>query len=128
MERPANCIDIFEFTSQFGAVEEAVALRIISNVIRTCSCLFENNIFHRDIKDENVLLNPVTLDTFIIDFGCATLPQGKQQIFSQFSGTPEFAAPEYYLTGRYDQQKKHRMERRLSPLCPPFWRHSLRKP
>ena len=51
-------------------------------------------IFHRDIKDENILLNTNTLEPKLIDFGCAVQVDNLNQRFYSFSGTPEFAAPE----------------------------------
>lgn len=105
MEKPSNCIDIFEFSSRYGSVTESSARTIISNVISSCAAMYDERVFHRDIKDENVLLNPTTLETFIIDFGCAAEATNQHQEFRSFSGTPEFTCPEYYITGRYEQEK-----------------------
>jgi len=105
MERPKNSVDIFEFSKQFGALDETASLVIIRQIIQICADLHERNIFHRDIKDENILLNCETLETRLIDFGCATETSDLNQEFSRFAGTPEFTAPEYFLTGRLDQVK-----------------------
>ena len=41
----------------------------------------------------------------LIDFGCAAEATNQHQEFRSFSGTPEFTCPEYYITGRYEQEK-----------------------
>ena len=105
MERRSNTIDIFDFTAQYGTVTEECAAIIMSNVVESCFEMYKNGIFHRDIKDENVLLNPSTLETAIIDFGCAAQASSKTQQFRSFSGTPDYTAPEYYVTGVLDQEK-----------------------
>ena len=81
MERRSNTIDIFDFTAQYGTVTEECAAIIMSNVVESCFEMYKNGIFHRDIKDENVLLNPSTLETAIIDFGCAAQASSKNQKF-----------------------------------------------
>ena len=105
MEQRENTIDLFDFTAQYGTVTEECAAIIITNIVRSCLELFERGIFHRDIKDENILLNPSTLDTSIIDFGCASQAASRDQCFRTFSGTPDYTAPEYFVTGVLDQEK-----------------------
>ena len=105
MEKPSNSIDLFEFSREYGALSPESAVVIIKQVLETSFELYNNRIFHRDIKDENILLNYKTLETRLIDFGCATQSRDQNQTFSNFSGTPEFTAPEYYLTGKLDQEK-----------------------
>ena len=105
MEKPDNCIDLFDFTSQYGTITEECAVAIIKSIVTTCSMLYDNGVFHRDIKDENILLNPSTLETFVIDFGCATQTSSKHQTFRSFAGTPDYTAPEYFVTGVLDQEK-----------------------
>lgn len=105
MERRENTIDLFDFTAQYGTVTEECAAIIVTNIVRSCLELYERGIFHRDIKDENILLNPSTLDTSIIDFGCASQAASRDQCFRSFSGTPDYTAPEYFATGVLDQEK-----------------------
>ena len=50
---------------------------------------------HRDVKDENILLNSKTLHVKLIDFGCGT--RLKETHYNEFAGTPEFYPPEWYM-------------------------------
>ena len=54
-------------TSESGYSSNESQVRSRSNIN------IEKGIIHRDYKDENVLINPQTLEIKIIDFGCAIL-------------------------------------------------------
>lgn len=58
------------------------------------------NIVHRDIKDENVILNE-DFRIKLIDFGAAAyMMPGK--LFGTFCGTMEYCSPEVLLGNRYE--------------------------
>ena len=99
MEYPSNYMDMFEFSQSYGRINEAPAKIIFSNLLRAVRLLIDQKIFHRDLKDENILLNPSTLEVKIIDFGCAT--QYSDEIHTRLSGTPEFMPPEAIERGEY---------------------------
>ena len=100
MEKPEGSIDLYEFSQVYGSMKEDAARIIFEQVVRIC-CELENiNIFHRDIKDENVLINIDTLQAKLIDFGCS-VSSDTEKVFNSFSGTPEFAAPEVKLGVEY---------------------------
>ena len=100
MEYPPNFMDLFEFTQYYGLVEESPSLIIFRNILLAVQHLKEKHIFHRDLKDENILLNPATLDVKLIDFGCAT-DFNEKRIYTKLSGTPEFMPPEAFREGQY---------------------------
>ena len=99
LARNTHSIDLFELSSQYGALGEDAARIIIRQVVQTSMALQKRGVFHRDIKDENILINTRTLDTQLIDFGCATEHQDKD--YDELMGTPEFFPPEYYTTRCY---------------------------
>ena len=94
MEKPSNSIDIYEFSQLYGRIDEAPARVVFRKVTEICYRLENAGIFHRDIKDENILLNIVTLEQKLIDIVCAVLVNDAKYQFTSFSLTPEFAAPE----------------------------------
>ncbi|CBY32329.1 unnamed protein product [Oikopleura dioica] len=100
MERPENSVDLFELSSRLGAFSEDPARIIFSQIVSTCSKLHQVGILHRDIKDENILVDVDTLETKLIDFGCATTFKEDEKL-NEIAGTPEFFPPEVYTTGVY---------------------------
>ncbi|MBW0492480.1 hypothetical protein O181_032195 [Austropuccinia psidii MF-1] len=66
--------------------------KIIEQIVDALAFLHERNIAHRDLKDENVILDNDG-NAQLIDFGSAAyVREGKK--FETFSGTLDFAAPE----------------------------------
>ena len=100
MERPENSKDLFEVSREYGAIQESPARIIFRQILETCQSLHEKKVFHRDIKDENILINLKTLETRIIDFGCGDDFDENREYYS-FSGTPEFCAPEIFTFRKY---------------------------
>ena len=68
MEWPKNYVDLFEFGQMFGAIGEPAARIITKNLVSAISSIQDYGVLHRDIKDENILLNPKTLDIKVIIF------------------------------------------------------------
>merc|ERR1711908_130488 len=67
--------------------------KIIHQVAKSCVSYKNAGMIHCDIKDENVLLDPFTCRTKIIDFGNSKL-YGNGTIESSSFGTLEFYPPE----------------------------------
>ena len=100
MEHPVGFMDMFEFSRQFGRLDEAPCAIILAKILDAIVRLVDSGVFHRDLKDENILINPTTLDIRLIDFGCATEWDG-DHCYTELSGTPEFMAPEALETHKY---------------------------
>lgn len=93
-------MDLYDYTNKYGALTETSAKKVFRQVVEICNNLHMTaGVLHRDIKDENVLINITTLEVKLIDFGCATSYEEKE--FHHFSGTPEFTAPEVFTVGKY---------------------------
>eukprot|EP00039_Didymoeca_costata_P029261 m.23877 g.23877 ORF g.23877 m.23877 type:complete len:934 (+) comp7551_c0_seq1:202-3003(+) len=93
-------LDLFEFIeSNPNIIDERAASFIFRQVVAAVSYLHDQNIVHRDIKDENVILNE-KLEAKLIDFGSAAyMSEGK--LFDTFCGTIEYCAPEVLLGNPY---------------------------
>jgi len=88
LERPASGIDLFDYITQRGALDDAEARRVFRQVVDTLINVHDAGVVHRDIKDENVILDLDTDDVLLIDFGSgARLHDG---IYGDFDG--QFAA------------------------------------
>ena len=65
----------------------------------TVSECHKKGVVHRDIKDENILIDTKTFKTKLIDFGSGGhLEKG---LYHQFQGTRVYAPPEWILHGEY---------------------------
>ena len=100
MEKPNFSIDLFELSRQCGAITENPAKIIFRQIVETCQNLHSIGVLHRDIKDENILINTETLEIKMIDFGCAVefCPMAE---YCEPCGTPEFFPPEVFTDRKY---------------------------
>nr|CAD2185511.1 unnamed protein product [Meloidogyne enterolobii] len=99
MERPTPCIDLFDFIQQQKYLDESLAKYLFSQIVKTildCSKLL---VLHRDIKDENILLELNTGRIKLIDFGAATLL--KKSRYQDFQSTRLYCPPEWFLHSLY---------------------------
>ena len=94
-----NCCDLFELSRKYGALAEDPTKIIFSQIIDMWRALNNAKICHRDLKDENIIINLENLECRLIDFGCAIELSEKPQ--KSFAGTPEFYPPEWFKMGSY---------------------------
>ncbi|XP_073803207.1 uncharacterized protein pimr169 isoform X5 [Danio rerio] len=74
MERPIPCMDLLHFLRhKDGPLDEKTGRHIMRQAIHAVSVCFDRGVFHRDIKLENLLVNPDTLEVKLIDFGCGAI-------------------------------------------------------
>eukprot|EP00842_Homolaphlyctis_polyrhiza_P002625 jgi/Hompol1/3363/HPOL_006491-RA len=94
-------MDLFEFIELNESPGEALIRNIFKQVVQAVHHLHTHNIVHRDIKDENIVIDQDTHAITLIDFGSgAYLDQNKN--FTTFYGTMDFAAPEVLEGNPYD--------------------------
>ncbi|XP_039531938.1 serine/threonine-protein kinase pim-1-like [Pimephales promelas] len=100
LERPPHYIDGFDFWAhQEYIFNEETARTIMKQVTMAAQMCCARGVFHSDIKLENLLINPETLEIKLIDFGCGRLMQVIS--YEVFSGTHEYCPPEFSRTGMY---------------------------
>lgn len=84
MERPERVKDLFDHITESGCLEEDKARCFFRQIVRTIAALHDAGIVHRDIKDENILVDVELHDIRLIDFGSGTfLHDG---VYSDFEG------------------------------------------
>ena len=62
--------DLFELSRKYGALQEEPVKIIFGQLLDIWENLNESKICHRDLKDENIVINIETLECKLIDFGC----------------------------------------------------------
>jgi len=98
MER-FNSKDLFDFISEQGPLSEALSRDLFSQLVNTVSECHEKGVVHRDIKDENILIDIKTGKTKLIDFGSGALIENR--VYQEFKGTRVYSPPEWINCGAY---------------------------
>lgn len=89
---------------QKGSQSPEMSYKIISNLFRGIQQIHKNNVAHRDVKPENIMINPLTGDIKYIDFGVSCFD--KDCNTQSIAGSDAFMAPEIrYGTGPFNKQK-----------------------
>lgn len=91
MEKHGFGMDLFEFIEKTNGVPEPLGAYISMQLVDAVDYLHSNGILHRDIKDENVVLDDL-FHAKLIDFGSAAFLTEKP--FKAFCGTFEYCSPE----------------------------------
>ncbi|CAH8826267.1 unnamed protein product [Trichobilharzia szidati] len=100
MESHGIGMDLFEFIERQPKLDEPLTSYMFRQLVSAVNYLHQLNIAHRDIKDENIIIDDL-FHLKLIDFGSAiqVLPG---EIRMDISGTIEFCSPEVLLGKGYN--------------------------
>ncbi|MCC3407638.1 MAG: AAA family ATPase [Microcoleus sp. PH2017_10_PVI_O_A] len=103
-------ISLAEYTADRQlSIEDFLPIAI--QIVRVLEGLYQNRIIHKDIKPQNILINPNTKEVKIIDFSISSLlPRENQEIISPnvLEGTLLYMSPEQ--TGRMNRGIDYRTD------------------
>ncbi|KAI9088834.1 kinase-like domain-containing protein [Phlyctochytrium arcticum] len=95
-------MDLFECIEQHDRLSESQARFVFRQIISAIKHLHALGIVHRDIKDENILVDE-QFRVKLIDFGSAAFipQQPTAKLFDRFLGTIQYASPEILRGEKY---------------------------
>lgn len=95
MERPAASKDLFDLITEKGVLEEQLARNFFRQVVETILACHRKGIVHRDIKDENLIVDLKTGKLKLIDFGSGAY--FKEEAYTDFDGKASVNKPHFHL-------------------------------
>lgn len=97
--------DLGNLISENSALTEAITQQTASQLLSALAYLHQNNITHRDVKPDNILVSSYT--PFVVkltDFGLSKIVDTEQTFLKTFCGTLLYCAPEVYNEfGEYEE-------------------------
>lgn len=84
MEKPDKYIDLFDYITKKGKVSERSSRYLFGQVLEAVQYCLSMGVLHRDVKDENILIDLNSYQIKLIDFGSGTFL--KEEVYTEYEG------------------------------------------
>jgi len=84
LERPDHSVDLFDYITERGPLSESTARDFLRQVVDMALNVHDCGVVHRDLKDENLLVELDNSRLRLIDFGSAAFY--KDEVYTEFEG------------------------------------------
>jgi serine/threonine protein kinase len=83
-----------------NGMKEQQAMLVLYNLVRVVEEIHFNNVAHKDLKPENIFVDPTSFRVCVIDFGLSSIIDGRGD--KKYCGSPLYMAPEMLQKEPYD--------------------------
>jgi len=95
--------NLFNYVRRNRCLSQELALTIFCNILTAVEAIHAQGIAHRDLKPDNIMIDPTTLNTTILDFGLSmVVPLGG--LSDNYCGSPLYMSPEVLNQEKHDPQ------------------------
>jgi serine/threonine protein kinase len=101
MEHCPGYLDLTALIQLNSSLSHLTARKIFIQTYRALTYCFRQNIVHRDVKTDNILVHWSTHDVKLIDFGVSTFIKANTPV-NEKRGTDIFMPPEFFMKASYD--------------------------
>jgi len=93
--------NLFSFVRRNKCLSQDQALTIFWNIVAAVEVIHGEGIAHRDLKPDNIMVDPKSLNTTILDFGLSVVVTG---LSDNYCGSPLYMSPEAQNQQKHDPQ------------------------
>ena len=108
MEHCVGYLDLTSYVHFNNNLSQITARKIFIQTYKALTYCFRQNVVHKDIKTDNILVHWSTHHVKLIDFGVSSFVTANTQV-NEDKGTDIFMPPEFFIRRSYD------------PLCGTVW-------
>ncbi len=101
MQKKRNTLDLFDYVTQCNnKLNETITKSIIRQLISIVLKCKERNVLHNDIKETNILIDPISKEITLIDFDAAE-EWIENFLYTEHNGTWRYSCPEWHAHHQY---------------------------